>query len=66
LKESTGKRLRKLGDKSRLKKRRSLTEGYQGDTPQNSSTDGEIGSTRGRGDGMKNGPNGNIPWGEES
>ena len=62
------KRTKKLGDRSRLKKKGYSTEGYQKGTQQNSSTDGGIGSTRGRekGDGTKIGPNGNIPWDEES
>jgi len=63
-----GKRAKKLGDRSRSKKRRSLTGGYWEGTWQNSSTDGEIGSTKGRGkrDGMRTGPNGSIPQDEES
>ena len=64
---STGKRLKKLGDRSRSKKGRNLTKGYLEDI-QNSSTDGETESTRERErkDGTKIGPNGNIPWDEES
>jgi len=63
-----GKRTKKLGDRSRSKKRGSLTGGYPGGIWQNSSTDRGTGSTRGRGreDGMKIGPDGKIPWNEES
>jgi len=59
---------KKLGDRSRLKKRGNSTEGYQEGTQQNSSTDGGIGSTRERerNNGTKIGPDGNIPWDEES
>ena len=63
LKESTGKRPKKLDDRSRLKKKRSLTEDYQRDTQRSSSMDGGTGSTREREreDGTKLGPDGNIP-----
>ena len=51
-----------------MKKKRNLIEDYQGSTQQNSSTDREIGSTRGRGrgDGTKIGPDRNIPRNKES
>ena len=60
--------MKKSGNRSRLKKRGSLTGGYQRDIWRNSSTDGETGSMKGRekGDGTKIGPNGNIPRDEES
>jgi len=63
-----GKRTKKLGNRSRSKKRRSLIGGYQEGTQRNSSTDGGTGSTRekGREDGTKIGPDGKIPWDEES
>jgi len=65
---STGKRTKKLGDRSRTKKKKSSIEGYQGDTRRSSSMDRETGNMkeRGRGDGTKIGPDGNIPWDEES
>ena len=65
---SMGKRTEKSGDRSRLKKRRSLTRGYQGDIWQNSSTDREIENTKGRekGDKTKIGQDGNIPQDGES
>ena len=63
-----GKRTKKLGDRSRSKKKKSLTGDYPGSIQRNSSTDGRTRSTRGRekGDGTKIGPNGNIPRDEES
>ena len=63
-----GKRPKKLGSRSRLKKKGYLTKDYLGGIQQNLSTDGEIGSTREkeRGDRTKIGPNGNIPRDEES
>ena len=63
-----GKKTKKSGDRSRSKKRKSLIGDYQGNTRRNSSTDGGTGSTKGkgRGAGMKIGPDGNIPWDEES
>jgi len=63
-----GKRTKKSGDRSRLKKRRSSTEGYLEGIQQNSSTDRKTRSMRGRekGDGTKTGLNENIPWDEES
>ena len=62
-----GKRTKKLGDRSRSKKKRSLTGDYQENTRRNSFMDGEAGSMRGkgRGDGMKIGPSENIPQNEE-
>ena len=63
-----GKKTKKLGDRSEMKKKKNLIEGYQGNTWRNSSTDGETGNMRGRGrrDGTKIGPDGNIPRDEES
>ena len=51
-----------------MKKKKNSIEGYQGDTQQNSSMDGETESMRGkgRGDGTRIGPDGNIPRDEES
>jgi len=43
-----GKRTKKLGDRSRSKKRRNLTGGYQEGTQQSSSMDGKMGNMRGR------------------
>ena len=57
------KRTKKLGNRSRSKKKRSSIEAYQEGTWQNSSTDEETESMKGRGkrDGTRTGPNGNIP-----
>ena len=63
-----GKRTKKSGNRSRSKKRRSLTEDYQEGTWRNSSTDGGTGSTKEKekGDRTRIGPNGNIPQDKES
>jgi len=63
-----GKRPKKLGDRSRSKKRGNLIEDYPGGIWQNLSMDGGTGSTRERGreDGTKIGPDGNIPQDKES
>ena len=63
-----GKKTKKLGDRSRLKKRRNSIGGCWKGTRQNSSTDGGTESMKGRGkgDGTRTGPNGNIPRDEES
>jgi len=63
-----GKRTKKLGDKSRSKKIKTLIGDYQGSTRRNSSTDGETGSMRERErrDGTKTGPDGSIPQDEET
>ena len=63
-----GKRTKKSGDRSRLKKKGSLTGGCQEGIWQNSFMDGKTRSTKGRGrdGGTKIGPNRNIPRDEES
>jgi len=68
LRGSTGKWLKKSGDRSRLKKKRNSTGPCWANIWQKLFMDGGIRSTKGkeRGDGRKTGPNGNIPQDEES
>ena len=63
-----GKGTKKLGDRSRSKKRRSLIGGCQEGTWQNSSTNREIESMKEKGkeDGTRIGADGNIPQDKES
>ena len=63
-----GKRQKNLGDRSWRKKRRNLTENYQGSLQQNYCTDGEKEDMKGRErrDGTKIRVDRKIPWDKES
>ena len=62
------KQSKKSGDKSRSKKRRNSIEPCWANIQQNLCIVGGTESTKGKGrrDGRKIGPNGNISWDEES
>ena len=68
MKESTGKRLKNLDDRSRKKKKRNLVMNYLRSLWQNYYMDGEEKDTkrRGRKDKMKIGVNGKISWNKET